>query len=103
MTENSTFVADYRQMDTYMLATAGVGIAVILMILEFIALGGMGGGLFPSVSADENFRRRSLPNTKRINKGDKNYVISKSAKRERRKITESSNSKTSRRIQASLI
>ena len=102
MTENSTFVADYRQMDTYMLATAGVGIAVILMILEFIALGGMGGGLFPSVSADENFRRRSLPN-KRINKGDKNYVISKSGKRERRKITESSNSKTSRRIQASLI
>ena len=102
MTENSTFVADYRQMDTYMLATAGVGIAVILMILEFIALGGMGGGFFPSVSADENFRRRSLPN-KRINKGDKNYVVSKSAKRERRKITESSNSKTSRRIQASLI
>ena len=26
----------------------------------FIALGGMGGGFFPTVSADENFRR-SLP------------------------------------------
>ena len=101
MTENSTLVADYRQMDTYLLATAGVGIAVILMILEFIALGGMGGGFFPSVSADENFRRRSLP-TKRMNR-DKNNEISKSAKRERRRITESSNSKTSGRIQASLI
>ena len=101
MTENSTLVADYRQMDTYLLATAGVGIAVILLILEFIALGGMGGGFFPSVSADENFRRRSLP-TKRMNR-DKNNEISKSAKRERRRITESSNSKTSERIQASLI
>ena len=101
MTENSTLVADYRQMDTYLLATAGVGIAVILLILEFIALGGMGGGFFPSVSADENFRRRSLPN-KRMNR-DKNNEISKSAKRERRRITESSNSKTSGRIQASLI
>ena len=96
MTENSTLVADYRQMDTYLLATAGVGIAVILMILEFIALGGMGGGFFPSVSADENFRRSSLP-TKRMNR-DKNNEISKSAKRERRRITESSNSKTSGRI-----
>ena len=102
MTENSTLVADYRQMDTYLLATAGVGIAVILMILEFIALGGMGGGFFPSVSADENIRRRSLPN-RRMNRGEKNYEISKSAKRERRRITESSNSKTSGRIQASLI
>ena len=86
MTENSTLVADYRQMDTYMLATAGVGIAVILMILEFIALGGMGGGFFPTVSADENFRR-SLPN-KKMNRGDKNYEISKSAKRQRRWNTE---------------
>ena len=101
MTENSTLVADYRQMDTYMLATAGVGIAVILMILEFIALGGMGGGFFPTVSADENFRR-SLPN-KKMNRGDKNYEISKSAKRERRRNTESSNSKSPGRIQASLI
>ena len=98
MTENSTMVADYRQMDTYLLATAGVGIAVILMILEFIALSGFA----PSVSADENVRRRSLPN-RRMNRGDKNYEISKSAKRERKRITESSNSKKSGRIQASLI
>ena len=97
MTENSTLVADYRQMDTYLLATAGVGIAVILMILEFIALSGFA----PSVSADENFRR-SLPN-RRMNRGDKKYEISKSVKRERRRIKESSNSKTSGRIQASLI
>ena len=95
MTENSTLVADYRQMDTYLLATAGVGIAVILMILEFIALSGFA----PSVSADENFRRRSLPNI-RMNRGDKNYEISKSAKRERKRITESSNYKKSGRIQA---
>ena len=97
MTENSTLVADYRQMDTYLLATAGVGIAVILMILEFIALSGFA----PSVSADENFRR-SLPN-RRMNRGDKNYEISKSAKRERKRITESSYYKKSRRSQASLI
>ena len=95
MTENSTLVADYRQMDTYLLATAGVGIAVILLILEFIALGGMGGGFFPSVSADENFRRRSLP-TKRMNR-DKNNEISKSAKREQKRTKESANSKKSRR------
>jgi hypothetical protein len=38
-----------------------------------------------------------------MNRGDKKYEISKSVKRERRWIKESSNSKTSGRIQASLI
>ena len=41
MTENSTnLVADYRQMSNGQLAIAGVSIAVISMILEFIALSG---------------------------------------------------------------
>ena len=94
MTENSTLVTDYRQMDTYLLATAGVGIAVILMILEFIVLS----GFTPSVSGDESVKR-SLTN-RRIYRGHENYEISQPAKRERKRITES---KKSRRIQASLI
>ena len=40
MTENSTLVADYRQMSNGQLGIAGVAIAVISMIVEFIALSG---------------------------------------------------------------
>jgi hypothetical protein len=98
MAENATLVADYRQMDTYLLATAGVGIAVILMILEFIALSGFS----PSVSGDDNFRRRNLQN-RRMDKGNENYEISKSSKRERRRIKDSLHSKKFRRMKGSLI
>jgi len=80
MTENSTLVADYRQMSNGQLGIAGVAIAVISMIVEFIALSGFS----PSVSGDENVRRRSLPN-RRMDRGDENYEISKSAKRERKR------------------
>ena len=37
-----------------------------------------------SVSGDENVRRRSLPN-RRMDRGDENYEISKSEKRERKR------------------
>ena len=39
---------------------------------------------FSSVSGDENVRRRSLPN-RRMDRGDENYEISKSEKRERKR------------------
>jgi hypothetical protein len=102
MTENSTLVADYRQMSNNELAIAGVGIAVFSMILEFIVIFNPLSGFSSTVSGDENVRRRSLPN-RRMNRGDENYEISKSVKRERKRIKESSNSKKSRRIQASSI
>ena len=101
MTENSTLVADYRQMSNGQLAIAGVGIAVFSMILEFIVIFNPLSGFSSTVSGDENVRR-SLPN-KRMNRGDENYEIPKSAKRERKRIKESANSKKSRRVQASLM
>ena len=105
MTENSTnLVADYRQMSTdyrqmsnSQLAIAGVGIAVFSMILDFIMIFNPFSGFSSSVSGDENVRRRSLP-TRRMNRGDKNYKIPKSAKREQKRIKESANSKKSRRV-----
>ena len=97
MTENSTLVADYRQMSNSQLAIAGVGIAVFSMILDFIMIFNPFSGFSSSVSGDENVRKRSLP-TRRMNRGDKNYKIPKSAKREQKRIKESANSKKSRRV-----
>ena len=102
MTENSTLVANYRQMSDYrqmsnsQLAIAGVGIAVFSMILDFIMIFNPFSGFSSSVSGDENVRR-SLP-TRRMNRGDENYKIPKSAKREQKRIKESANSKKSRRV-----
>ena len=98
MTENSTLLADYRQMSNQNLAIAGVAIAVFSMILEFIVIFNPLRGLSSSVTGDDNVRRRNLP-TRKMNRGD---YVSKSTERERKQITESSNSKKSRRIQASL-
>ena len=84
MTENSTLVADYRQMSNGQLAIAGVGIAVFSMILEFIVIFNPLSGFSSTVSGDENVRRRSLPN-RRMDRGDENYEISKSEKRERKR------------------
>ena len=80
MTENSTLVADYRQLSNGQLAIAGVSIAVISMILEFIALSGFS----PKVSGDENVRRRSLPN-RRMDRDENNHKTSKSVRRERKR------------------
>ena len=101
MTENSTLVADYRQMSNGQLAIAGVGIAVFSMILDFIVIFNPLSGFSSTASGGENVRR-SLPN-RRMNRGDENYEISKSAKRERKRIKESANFKKSRRVQDSLI
>ena len=61
MTDNSTLeTSDFRQMQSSQLAIAGVAIAVISMILEFIALSGFA----PSVARDEN-RRSFVAPTKR--------------------------------------
>ena len=100
MTENSTLVADYRQMSNSQLAIAGVGIAVFSMILDFIMIFNPFSGF--ASTGDENVRRRSLPN-RRMNRGDENKEILKLAKREQKRIKESANSKKSRRVQASLI
>ena len=82
MTENSTLVADYRQMSNSQLAIAGVGIAVFSMILDFIMIFNPFSGF--ASTGDENVRRRSLPN-RRMDRGDENYEISKSEKRERKR------------------
>ena len=97
MTENSTLVADYRQMSNGQLAIAGVGIAVFSMILDFIVIFNPLSALSSTATGDENVRRRNLPN-RRMNRGDENYEISKSAKREQKRTKESANSKKSRRV-----
>ena len=81
MTENSTLVADYRQLSNGQLAIAGVSIAVISMILEFIALSGFS----PKVSGDENVRRRSLPNRRMDHDENNHKIASKSVRRERKR------------------
>ena len=54
MSENPSDISDVRELPAGQLAIAGVAIAVISMILEFIALSGFA----PSVSRDENISRR---------------------------------------------
>lgn len=62
MNNNST-LAEFRQLGTGQLAVAGVAIAIISMILEFIALSGFA----PRISGDENIssRRSDFPPTRR--------------------------------------